>query len=755
VEGVAEGEGQRDTKTIYYSAEAYAEYPACGKHPEWAGMVCRTGPAEPLGATPLESTFSYNMWGEPTSVEEASYQFGGEARVERTKTDTYDAAGRLKTTAVSVGESDGTPLPTVTYSYTAETGAETGALISQSTTSGGKTQKITSAYNTRGQVTSYTDAGETTSTYEYDLDGRLHKMSDGKGTQTYEYSSTTGLLGELIDSSHEGMKFTATYDVEGNMLTEHYPNGMNAIYAYNATGLPTGLEYKKLTNCTEEKEKCRWFTDSVVPSIHGQWMTQTSSLSKEGYTYDAAGRLTKVEDTPTGQGCITRIYAYDEDGDRTSLTTREPNAKKECATEGGTTEHLVYGSADQLTGLPGHSVSYNIFGDITWLPEEDAGGSELESTYYADNQVASQTQKEQTVGYNLDPVGRTLETVSTGSPKVSDVISHYAGPGNEPSWTETVTPKEWTRNIPGINGQLAAVQNNGETPVLQLANLHGDLVATAYLSETATELASKVDTSEYGVPTTSLPPKYSWLGAIELPTELPSGVTNMGARSYVPQIGRFLQPDPIPGGSANAYSYTYDDPVNTSDPSGEYTATGNAGVSAAAEEEADGNFALGYREHQERVQRELAEKAAAEAAARAAAEAARNAALAGPQYEEEEWWYEEEGEYEYASYHHEANEGHEEAHIEPAVLYQPLGEAASDDDSFGEEWRRILIEYGSRCEQYGGHWRGHKCVGIPSHGHGHVTVRDVACTIAGAIGGAIADVPGALGAGGACIVIWP
>jgi hypothetical protein len=73
---------------------------------------------------------------------------------------------------------------------------------------------------------------------------------------------------------------------------------------------------------------------------------------------------------------------------------------------------------------------------------------------------------------------------------------------------------------------------------------------------------------------------------------------------------------------------------------------------------------------------------------------------------------EEEGSYEYASDHHEPNEGHEEAHIEPAVLYQALGEAASDDDSFGEEWRRIFIEYGSRCEQYGGHWKGHRCVGL-------------------------------------------
>jgi RHS repeat-associated protein len=30
----------------------------------------------------------------------------------------------------------------------------------------------------------------------------------------------------------------------------------------------------------------------------------------------------------------------------------------------------------------------------------------------------------------------------------------------------------------------------------------------------------------------------------------------------VPQLGRFLQPDLVPGGSANAYAYTYGNPVN-------------------------------------------------------------------------------------------------------------------------------------------------------------------------------------------------
>ncbi len=202
----------------------------------------------------------------------------------------------------------------------------------------------------------------------------------------------------------------------------------------------------------------------------------------------------------------------------------------------------------------------------------------------------------------------------------------------------------------GIAGSLVGIQNNGETPVLELTNLHGDIIATASLSETATELASKTDTSEFGVPTVSNPEKYAWLGSMGLPTELPSGVIAMGVRSYVPQLGRFLQPDPMPGGSANAYAYTFGDPVNSTDPTGEYvegsylTAVNDTQNREAVEREEAREAAI-------RAAREAAARAAAEQAAREAAEAA--AGAAGPGYEEwegEEWYEEEEGEEEYAAF---------------------------------------------------------------------------------------------------------
>jgi RHS repeat-associated protein len=655
------------TETVYYTAGANAKVAACGEHPEWAMLPCETRPAKQpetagLPGLPVTSV-TYNIWQEPETITE-TVEVENDKNTEmvtRTKNMTYDAAGRPITTSTT--SSVGKPLPSVIDEYS----PATGLLVTQSTTSEGTTRKITSEYNSLAQLTAYTDADGNTSSYSYDIDGRPETIDDGKGTQTYSYDPTTGEMTKLVDSA--AGTFTASYDPEGSMSTEGYPNGMTAKYTRNALGEPITLEYVKTSDCTSE---CTWYSDSVVPSIEGQWMSQTSSLSSDTYTHDGEGRLTEVKTTPIGRGCTTHVYTYDADSNRTSLTTRPPKETGKCATKGGTVETHSYDEADRLID-PG--VAYSAFGDITALPAADAGGSELTSSYYVDNQLQSTSQHEQTIGYNLDPEGRIRETVQTGKLKNTDIINHYPGPGNTPAWT-TNTSGEWTRDITGIDGQLAAVQSNGETPVLQLANLHGDIVATAQDSETATGLASTIgEPGEYGVPASEAPAKYSWLGAIQIPTELPSGVTNMGVRTYVPQLGRFLQPDPDPSGSPNAYAYTFGDPLNETDQTGQYAEYTIGGPSAALLEWA-------ARSSQEAAAQQAAENAAARAAAERAAQEALGEELTayGPDAEGgEEWWeeWEEEGEYEseYVGYHSGAKPATDETHASTALFLRPLGEA--------------------------------------------------------------------------------
>ncbi len=684
-------ESPHDTKTVYYTAGPDAGSPQCGEHPEWATLVCETLPGKQpnvAGAPnlPVDTTTAYNIYGEPlTGTSKASVcvkvaagkgkytndnctsSGTGEYEMQestRTTTETYDEAGRLTTSETSgvVGKA----LPKVTYKYN----EATGALDEQSTSS----ESLKSTYNKVGELTGYTDAVGDTTTYEYEgegsyegekeKDGRLRHASNAEGTETLSYNGTTGLLDEAAISGIG--TFAATYDVEGNLASETYPNGMVAAYTENPAGERVGLVYKKETHCTEN---CEWFKDTAVPTIHGQWSVQTSSLGKDTYAYDTIGRLVEATQTPVGKGCVTRRYAYDEDTNRTSLTTYPPNGKNECATESSVVEKHTYDEADQLTDA---GVAYEPFGETAKLPAGDAGGSELSSGFYVDGQLATQEQNGQAIGYNLDPSGRASEIVSTGKIDATETL-HYTGPDDTVAWTSELSGST-TRDI-NVLGGLVATQYDAEVPVLQLTNLHGDIVATAQDSETTSKLASTIaEPTEFGVPATEAPPKYSWLGSHEIRTELPSGVQAMGARSYVPQLGRFLQSDPVSGGSGNAYAYTDGDPLNTYDLTGDYTATidefdekyvGGRASEAAAVRAAE------IRAAEEAAARAEAERQAAEAAQQAAAYAAMYGSEAEGEEWEEEWW-EEESEDEEAAYHP-GTKGQAEAHTEEGMLYQPLG----------------------------------------------------------------------------------
>jgi hypothetical protein len=153
----------------------------------------------------------------------------------------------------------------------------------------------------------------TTYEYEKEKDGRLLKVTDEKGYQTLEYGETTGEITSLKDSS--GASFTASYDAEQNLTSETMmPAEITATTTRNAVGEPIALKYVT--------SSCEWFSDAITPSIHGQWMGQTDTLSSDNYSYNEAGWLTQVQETPAGKGCSTRLYGYDADGNRTSITKR-------------------------------------------------------------------------------------------------------------------------------------------------------------------------------------------------------------------------------------------------------------------------------------------------------------------------------------------------------------------------------------------------------------------------------------------------
>ncbi|MFF1786802.1 DNRLRE domain-containing protein [Kitasatospora sp. NPDC058243] len=548
--------------TSYYTADGTG---TCGNRPEWADLVCQTGPAAAItggGANPAQlptRTTQYGQFGQATRTTETA---NGVTRTTVTDTDT---AGRP--TTVTVTDGLGTPAPAATTTYHPGTGAVT----RQTSATGGT---ITKGYDELGRLTSYTDADGAVTTTEYDALNRPTKVTDtSPSTTTYTYDTAVdprGLATSVTDSVAGTL--TARYDADGTPLTQGLPGGYTRTDDKDPAGTTTSRTY------TRDSDGLVLVSDGITETIHGQRATHTGTpgiTAAQTYAYDRAGRLLQVQDTSTDAVCTTRTYTFDRNTNRTALATADAARGQTCTTTAGTTQTSTYDTADRLVN-PGYT--YDAFGRTTALP-----GSTL--AYYTTDLVQQQTSGTNRQSWTLDSAQRfrawTTETNTTGTWAQTGLrTNHYGSDTDSPRWITEDTAGTLTRNVTGPAGTLAATTAKTGGTILQLANLHGDITLRLPLD---TAVAPTVlDYDEYGQPRTGQPgTRYAWLGDKQRSDETPSALTLMGARLYNPATGRFLSPDPVQGASANAYDYCNADPVNCTDLNGRMPGWLKAALKAA------------------------------------------------------------------------------------------------------------------------------------------------------------------------------
>ncbi|MEU8284072.1 LamG-like jellyroll fold domain-containing protein [Micromonospora sp. NPDC048905] len=534
---------------IYYTAGANPQDNLCGNRPEWAGELCVsrpvgavTGhdPARMSATLPVRRATRYNSY----RKEEVVTETVGSAI--RTTTTSYDGASRV--VGVEVTSNQGVAAGRSVTSYDATSGA-----IASTTTD---SSVISREYDMLGRLVRYADADGGVTIKEYDRSGNTVKTSNPTGHVTFQYDRTVEPRGLLTSSSDSvAGTITARYAPDGQLVQMTYPGGLTRTDRLNANLTPVERTY------TRDSDGEVLFTESVNENVAGQWVEHAYTGGSKEHGYDRAGRLVRTRhESPITGGCVTRIYAYDERSNRTSLKRYAPNAEGGCQEAAAESQSgHSYDTADRMTDA---GYEYDAFGRTVRMP------SGLTNSFHVNDLVQQQQLGDARQTWTLDPAQRfrafTAETlVDSVWGAATTKVNHYGDDSDEVHWVVENAQGDVTRNVSGPDGDLAATTTATGDVRLQLVGLHGDVISTIDPALTEPEL---LDYEEFGVPIAGqADQRYGWLGGKQRSGDGLDDVILMGVRLYNPHTGRFLSVDPVQGGSANDYDYANQDPVNVTD----------------------------------------------------------------------------------------------------------------------------------------------------------------------------------------------
>jgi RHS repeat-associated protein len=302
-----------------------------------------------------------------------------------------------------------------------------------------------------------------------------------------------------------------------------------------------------------------------VTAISHQLTAVSSQINKAEYGYNAVGNRTSLTDRRGAQ-----TFGYDPLDRLTSAShplLGTPQAFAYDPVGNRTTGGSVVNAGNQLTADATHSYQYDDNGNLT-RKTLLATGNFTQYTYDAENRltkvedfVAGNPTPAFTSTYRYDGLGRRIEKIGNGVTRryVYDrdqILLEYDG-ANVLQARYTYGPRTDEPIAVTRGANTFFYHANGLDSVTDLTDGSGATVQS-YAYDAWGNVLDQIGSIEN---------PFTYTGR-EQDTE--SGLFYYRARSYDPNVGRFLEPDPIGfgGDSPNLYLYVRDNPTNFTDPLG-------------------------------------------------------------------------------------------------------------------------------------------------------------------------------------------
>ena len=436
-----------------------------------------------------------------------------------------------------------------------------------------------------GRQIASTDTFGNAYTVTYDNFGKVLIKTSPLGTEEYTYDN----LNRVTEQKLDGVVYASlAYDQFSRVATVTYPQATNGSNAMTMTGLARDSLLRATgSNFTFANDQT--FSQNASLSVNGittsQAHTFAGTTATNSYGYDNAGRL-------TGATVDQNQYAYSYATPSSTVCNQSSanlnagkNSNRTATTVNDVTTTNCYNQADQLLASTDAQIGTPTYDDHGNTISLAGAGTPITFTYNTSDQNTAITQGSNKVEYVKSASGsvlrkkeyennalvRSYRFVADGKVMQSCSLTDDAACSTTDKYLSlagnvllTVTP-----NAQEVNNQFtySILNNHGDTAIT--ANKVGSPTSSVFLYEPFGQASQSATFDTGSNPSNATSGTMGWAASPSRKAEglFSLNIVQMGARVYLPSQGRFLQVDPVEGGTPNAYVYVFD-PVNTDDYSG-------------------------------------------------------------------------------------------------------------------------------------------------------------------------------------------